>query len=154
MKNGEVIARAKRDQNLFIFDLAQPRRAMTIVKNRPKAMAITGKGRTTYLVSQNKRIQLWHRQLEHIRKARVVRASKLVDGIDLDMKNKEYNLAEVLFDSDNSNNSEKFNPNNDKAFSLINTSVLSPKIVVIRQTTSDPDILDKLCLPCIGSKLS
>lgn len=48
------------------------------------------------------------------------------------MKNKEYDLAKVLFNSDNSDNSDKFNPNNDKALFLTNTSVPSPKIAVIK----------------------
>lgn len=63
--------------------------------------------------------------------ARVVRAYKLVDNIDFHMKNKEYNPVEVLLDSDNSDNSDKFNFNNDKALLLTNTSVFSPKTAVI-----------------------
>lgn len=60
MRNGEVIARAKRDRNLFTLDLAQPRRVMTVVNKRLKAMAITERGQLTHLVSQNKCIRLWH----------------------------------------------------------------------------------------------
>lgn len=78
----------------------------------------------------------------------------MVDNIDLKMKNKEYNPAELLLDSDNLDDSDKFNPNNDEALFLTDTSVLSPKIVVIQQITSDPNILNKLCMPYVGSKLS
>ena len=77
----------------------------------------------------------------------------MVDGIDLDIKNKEYNLAEVLLDLDNLDDSDKSNPNNDKALFLTNISVPSPKTAVIRQTTSDPIIFNKLYMPCIRSKL-
>ncbi len=76
-------------------------------------MAIRGKGRPTHLVSQNKRIRLWHRRLAHVNNARVVRAFKLVDGVDLGPDNKEYDPAEVFIDSDNSDNSEASANEND-----------------------------------------
>lgn len=68
---------------------------------RQFAMAMTGRGRPTHLVSQNKRVRLWHRRLAHISNARVLRAAKLVDGMKLDNE-KEYDPAEVLIDSDDS----------------------------------------------------
>lgn len=154
IKNGEVIARANKDRNLFILDLAQPEKAMAVINKRPKTMAIIEQDRLTHLVSQNKRIQLWQPQLRHISNIRIVKVSKLVDGIDLDMKNKEYNPTKVLFNSDDSNNSDKFNPNNDKAPSFTDTSVSRPKTAVIQQTTSDPNILNKLYISCIGNKSS
>ena len=43
MRNGKIIAQAKRDQNLFILKLAQPKRAMTTIKTGsllPKVIAI------------------------------------------------------------------------------------------------------------------
>lgn len=64
-------------------------------------MTIPGKGRPTHLVSQNKRIRLWYRRLTHANNVRVVRASKLVDGINLGLK-KEYNLVEVFVNSKDS----------------------------------------------------
>lgn len=100
IRNKEVIAQAKKDWNLFIFDFAQPGKAITIV--RKKIMAIIGRGQPTHLVSQKKHIWLWHCQLVHVNNAYVVRISKLVDGIDLNM-DKKYDLAEVLVDSNNSN---------------------------------------------------
>lgn len=36
----------------------------------------------------------------------VVRAAKLVDGINLDQKDKKYDFAKVIFNSDNSNASD------------------------------------------------
>ena len=73
---------------------------------RARAMAITGRGRPTHLVSQNKRIRLWHRRLVHVSNARVVRASKLVDDISLDQDDREYNPAKVFIDLDDSNASD------------------------------------------------
>lgn len=96
MRNGKIIAHTKRERNLFTLDLAAPNQAMSA-----KVMAIRGRGRPTHLVSPNKRIRLWHRCLAYVSNARVVRASKLVDGIDLGPK-KEYDPAEVLIDSDDS----------------------------------------------------
>lgn len=54
IKNKEVIARAKRNRNLFTLDLAQLGKAMTVINK--EAMAIIKRGQPTYLVSQNKRI--------------------------------------------------------------------------------------------------
>lgn len=76
-----------------------------------------------------------------------------MDSIDLDIKNKEYDSAEVLLDLDNSNDFDKFNSNNDEAPFLTNTSIPSLETAVIRQTTSDPNIFDKLCMPYVESKL-
>ncbi len=98
-RNGKIVANAKRERNLFTLNLAAPNQAMSA-----KAMAIGGKGQPTHFVSQNKQIRLWHRPLVHVSNARVVRASKLLDGVDLGPDNKEYDQAEVFIDSDNSDN--------------------------------------------------
>lgn len=73
MRDGKVIAHAKKEQNLFTLKLAQP----------GKAMAMTGPRRPIHFVSQNKRICLGYYRLAHISNVRIVRASKLVDNIDL-----------------------------------------------------------------------
>lgn len=65
-------------------------------------MVITERGWPTHLVSQNKCIRLWHQQSAHISNARIVRAFKLVDDISLDQDDREYNLAEVFIDSNDS----------------------------------------------------
>lgn len=105
MRHGKVIAQAKRTRNLFTLELAHPGKAMamTIQSKATQAMAITERGRPTHLVSQNKRIRLWHRRLTHVSDARVVRAAKLVDGIVFEQEGRKYNPAEVLIDSDDSN---------------------------------------------------
>lgn len=115
MKDGKIVAHAKRERNLFTLDLATSGKAMAIILVRPKAkaMAITGRGQPSHLVSQNERIRLWHRRLAHASNARVVRASKLVDGIDLDYSDKEYDPAEVLIDSDNPDVSDLSEANGD-----------------------------------------
>ena len=101
MKEGKVIAQAKRNQNLFTLDRASLGQTMSA-----KAMAVKGRGRPTHLVSQNKRIRIWQQRLAHVSNARVVKASKLVDGIDLGPADREYDPAEVLIDSDNSETSD------------------------------------------------
>ena len=61
MRKRKVIAHAKREQNLFVLKLAAAGVAMTIRSLKPRrTMAITGRGRPTHLVSQNKRIRVWH----------------------------------------------------------------------------------------------
>lgn len=50
MRKGKIIAYTKKEQNLFILDLAEPR----------ETMAITGWRRLIHLVRQNKYIQFWH----------------------------------------------------------------------------------------------
>lgn len=42
MRNGEVIARIKTDWNLFTLGFAQPRKAITVVNKKSKAMGIIG----------------------------------------------------------------------------------------------------------------
>lgn len=77
-----------------------------------------------------------------------------MDGIDLNMKNKEYNSIEVLLNSDNLDDSDKFNSNNDEVPSLTNTSVPNPETAIIWQTTNDSNIFDKLYMPHVESKSS
>ena len=114
-------------------------------------MAITGRGQPTHLVSQNKRIRLYHCWLAYISNTRVVKASKLVDGIDLDNNNKEYNPAEVFIDLDNSNISE-LSDSNEKPLIQHPSAKTTPSTVIRRIRTKDSDVLDKLCTPCIGIK--
>lgn len=65
---------------------------------RIKTMAITGQGHLIHLISQNKRIFIWYRQLAHLSNTQVVRVSKLVDSTDLSLTNKKYDPAWVLID--------------------------------------------------------
>ena len=149
MKNGSIIARAKRNHNLFTLDLAMPGQIMSAIS---RAMAITGRGRPTHLVSLNKHIRLWHWRLAYASNARVVRASKLVDGIDLGPE-KKYNLAKVLIDSKESD----ANKIGDQPQSMTNlTQTHADPSSAIRQVKAETNkdngnILDKLCTACVGS---
>ena len=100
MRHGVVIAQAKRHQNLFILDRAIPEKVMKV---RNLAMA-TGKSRPIHLVSKNKKFGIWHRRLEHASNVRVIRATKLVDGIEIE--DKEYDPTEVFIDSDTKDNDD------------------------------------------------
>lgn len=146
MKDGQVIANAKRERNRFILDLAAPGKAMVVMT---KAMAIIGRGRPTHLVSHNKHVRIWHRRLAHASNARVIRASKLTDGINLkDVATKEYNPTEVVIDSDDSEASETDTLSNENAI-----ATLPPRHKAVMSChTDNPDDLDKLCTPCVGSK--
>lgn len=85
MKDKKIIVCAKRSQNLFILDQAIP----------GKIIALRRKRWLIYLVSQNKKIRIWHLRLSYASKTKVICASKLVDGINLDLDSK-YNPEEML----------------------------------------------------------
>ena len=70
-----------------------------------RVMVITGRGQPTHLVSKNKRIRLWHQRLAYVSNVQVVKASKLVKGINLGPA-KEYDSTKVFVDSKDSDNSE------------------------------------------------
>lgn len=71
MREGQIIAQARKEQNLFTLDLALPGQIMLV---RTRVMTITGQGRLTHLVNQYKQIRIWHRRLAHISNPRVIRA--------------------------------------------------------------------------------
>lgn len=58
-------------------------------------MALRRKRRLTHLVSQNKKIRIWHQRLGYASNIGLIYASKLVDEIHLDLDS-EYNPEEVL----------------------------------------------------------
>lgn len=66
-----------------------------------RAIVITGRGWPPYLISKNKRICLWHQQLANVSNAWVIRAFKLVEGIDLGPA-KKYHSIEVFVESKDS----------------------------------------------------
>lgn len=151
IRNKKVVVEAKREQKLFTLNLAYPKKDIAIINLQLKAylskprlrklvMAMTRRKSLTYLVSQNKRIQLWHLRLAYISNVRILRAAKLVDEMKLDVE-KKYDPAEVLINSDNSNVFE--------SKETITTAVA-------RQTTESDelDIMDKFYTPYIGSKLT
>lgn len=156
MQNGRVIAHAKRERNLFTLDLAAPSQVMSA-----RAMAIRGRGRPSHFESQKKRIRLWHRRLAHANNTRVVRVSKLINGVDLNLANgKEYDPSEIFIDSYDSETSanENKSPNN----SILQpgpapvlpidtmTSALNP--ICQTKEYEDIDTIVKLCTPCVGSE--
>lgn len=111
-------------------------------------MAITGRGRPTYLLNQNKHICLWHQQLAHVSNTYVVRAIKLVDIICLEQEGKEYNLAKVLIDSNNFN---IILNGTDKEELPIQLSV-ETSISAIYKTIENLDVINKICTLCISRK--
>lgn len=76
----------------------------------------------------------------------VVKAFKLEKGIDLSLT-KEYNLTEVFVNLEDSGNSEN-KPQIALTPDLGSTWQFKADIIV------DNDILDKLCIPYVGSKIT
>lgn len=63
MQGGQAIAHARRDRNLFILDLVSPNKVMQAAQSQKstqpsQAMAIQGRGRSTDIVSRNKRVRI------------------------------------------------------------------------------------------------
>lgn len=79
----------------------------------------------------------------------VVRVAKLVDDINLKQENKEYNPAKVFINSDDSDVSANW----DKKRLLVQL-LADNTTAALHQTIENSDVLDKLYMPCIGSKLT
>lgn len=119
------------------------------------AIAI-GRGRPTHFISKNKKIRIWHRRFGHVSNARVVKTSKLVDGIDLD-RNK-YNFTEVFIDSDTKDKNDTINLDNSFNLDFPCTAVkfIANATVTKQETPSSSNTFafNQLYNPCIGSKLT
>lgn len=112
-----------------------------------KAIAIKKQGWPTYFVSQNKYICICHQKLAPISNIQVVKILKLVDSIDLGLAGKEYNLAKVFIDSDNSEVFDNEAINSSNMTQVIESAI--PLIIIARQASN---ILDKIFALCIGNK--
>lgn len=86
MSRGKIVIYTKQDRNFFVFDLIKSEKAMAIACERPR-----------HVITKNKQIQIWHCRLKYASNARVVRASKLVDGININST--KYNPEEVFINS-------------------------------------------------------
>lgn len=149
MRNGEIIALARREKNLFVLDLAHSGRAMAIISQ--KAIATTGRGWPIHLVSQNKWIRLCHWCLVYVSNARVVRAAKLIDGINFNIEDKGYDPVEVTIDSDDSDMSDPDADSDPHINGLPNTQSAS-EVAHATKANKDNDLLNKLCTLCVRSK--
>lgn len=107
-------------------------------------MAIIDQSHPTHFNSQNKWIHIWYHQLTYISNEWVIRVSKLANNIDLDLIDKEYNLAKVLIDFENCEI-----PDNQTVNSLVDKKPLS---VIISSTRQVNNIIDKLYPSYIESK--
>ena len=89
----------------------------------------------------------------------------LVDGIDLGAIDKEYDLAKVLIDSDNSKTSDSEPTDLTTNAPQIPEPLVTAQAIVNRQKIPESlvtaqavaayqvsDVLDKICAPCVGSK--
>lgn len=114
-------------------------------------MLVKKKGRSTYLLSKNPRIRLWHQQLDHLSNARVVEAFKLTDRIDITIK-KSQQIQEEPFSS----NSKVDNEDKNSESSLASNTSLLPATMLLNKVTStgiNPNYsIELLCDPYIKSK--
>ena len=109
------------------------------------------RGQPTYLLSKNPQIKLWHRKLRYTSNARVVKASKLNDGIDIIIKD-NYITEDFSFNLKKDNKEKNLGqtvPGNDKyeRFPLF--------IVIISNTNTnnyDNSKIERLFDLCIESK--
>ena len=103
-QGGNIIRSASRQKNLFVVD----------TKSTGKAMIIQRRGRPTYLQSYNLKIRLWHQYFGHVSNARIIQASKLVDGINLN-EEELTNANEEQNTSSGSKNNENVDFDTEKA---------------------------------------
>lgn len=155
MQGGQRTAHARRDRNLFIFDLATPNKVMQATR-RSKAMMTQGRERPTHLVSKNKRVRIWHRRFGHASNARVIRASRLLTGMG--NFNAEYDPTEIYSDSKESESEDGNTPPPAPSTAPENTLLpvepeSNPLTTNSARTavTVDSDF-DSLCSPCVASK--
>lgn len=102
-QGGNIIGSASKQRNLFTLD----------TKSTEKAMIVQGRGRPTYFQSQNPKTRLWHRRFGHASNARIIQASKLVDGIDLN-EEEPTNANEEQHSSSGSESDENIDSDVDK----------------------------------------
>ena len=74
-----------------------------IVSMQPRAITITKQDQFTHFMNQNKHICLWYQCLAHVSNDWIIKIFILTNSINLDKKNKKYNLEKVLIELDKSN---------------------------------------------------
>lgn len=151
MKIYKTIAYIKRSHNLFTLYLAMPGQIMLAIS---KKMAISSRAHLTHLVGKNKYIYFWHQQLAHVSNAQVIKTFNLVKNINLGFI-KKYNLIELFVDLGDLNN---FNDNSWMELTVIpqltSEQVMYPSFVYqIRTDNNGNNLLNKLCISYVGSKL-
>lgn len=145
IRNGKIIVKAKREQNLFTFNLADSKKAIVVI-NPPnnikhRAMVMIRQGRLIYLVSQSKHLQLWRQRLAHISNIQTLRAIKPVDRIKL-VDNKKYNPAKILIKYNDINIFD-----NKETRIQVKVRAITTTLQIIKT-----DFLDKIYVSCSESK--
>ena len=100
-------------------------------------MIIQGKGRPTYLQSKSRKIRLWHRRMGHASNARIVRASRMLEGMTVDDN-------DTIIDNDSNSSTDGLDNKsleNEKRNKSTNMAIITQELD-----------FDELCDPCIGSK--
>ena len=134
IKRKNIITHTRQDQNFFVLNLIKPKKAMIISRKGP-----------IYIVNWNKQINIWYHWLGHINNIRVVKVSKIVNGININ--NAKYNPKKVFIDSDLSKTGKQPNVI-DKNLAHLADSAFSSYL--LKDTTLSN--FDQLCDSCIRSK--
>lgn len=127
---------------------------MVIKSLKPRgAIAITGRGCQIYLVSWNKGIRIWYQGLVNASNTWVVKAFKLIDGINFNTSKSEYNLTKVFIDLNQSDASDSYsNCEIPTAINLIASDSIPIIAIFQKNNAENPNNLDKLYTSCIRSK--
>ena len=131
-QGGSILGIANRHKNLFVLETG----------SKAKAMLVRGRGRLTYLLNSNLQIRLWHCRLGHASNARVIQASKFIDGIDLE--------GAAISEDESYLNSSDFETD-DKDIEQSNTDA-DNEPTPINKTTNNTNGIEQLCEACIESK--
>lgn len=138
MQEQQEIAQARRDRNLFVLDLSMPNKIMQTTLP-PRVMTAQGRGRSTHIVSTNKRVRVWHRRMGHASNARIIQASKLLT--EMGNFNAKYNPAKIYSDSKQSQSDS-----DDDAMKE------GPELLIAFGTHFADNNFDSLCISCLASK--
>lgn len=130
-QGGGTLGMAGRHKNLFVLETGL----------RAKAMLVRGRGRPTYLLSSNPQVRLWHRRLGHASNARVIQASKLVDGI---------NLGGTTSSEDEPQSSDSEPDDGDNGHS--DAEADNEPTTINKAAENNPEGVEQLCEACIESK--
>lgn len=130
-----MIGLATRKKNFFSLDICTlPGKAM-LSKKRAKP---------TYLLSKNSQIRLYYPQLEYASNTRVMKASKVIDGIDIIIKDGQQ-MQEKLFSSNSKDKNKDKNAELSPTCDTFFASATTPLNNVTSTSINLNDAVEQLC---------
>lgn len=155
MKDALLIVHTRRDCNLFILDLAMPKKVIQLNTNT-QTMMTTRHGKPTHLINCIKKVYIRYQRFEHANNTRIIYISELLDIIG-DFSRK-YNPSKIYSNSktsnirdssDSLNNSSPQNIEPEKTSNNNPQTKITDKVKIFKITDLD---FDEICEPCIESK--